>query len=68
MVKDPPKQKICRYCRVPMEPDISSFADRCEPTAVYDDPKAAVPVFTGDWYCPKCRRINCWIDDQEAPK
>jgi len=49
------------YCDVEMLPVIASFADIYEPAAIYDDPRAGFRHFTGDYYCPKCRHVNCWI-------
>lgn len=48
---------ICPKCQLRGKPVITSFAARYEPTAVLDDPRAAIPYATGEFACPKCHGI-----------
>jgi len=52
------QKKSCLYCGIEMKPVITSFADEYEPAAIYDDPRAGIRYWTGQYYCPKCRRTS----------
>ena len=49
---------VCPRCMVRCEPFITSLADLYDPAMAQDHPNAAVPFWTGEWYCPKCHR---WV-------
>jgi len=53
------KKLICMYCNVEMRPFVTTLSDLYGiPT--WDNPFAARRFWTGDYYCPKCNRLNCW--------
>ena len=48
------------FCGVKLKPCIAS------PNQIYgasddENPRGAMPVFTGDYYCPKCDAGNCGV-------
>lgn len=54
------EKKVCMYCGIEVKPVIAS------PNSIYgvpdfENPRGAMPIFTGDYYCPKCKRGNCFV-------
>lgn len=48
------------YCGVEMKPDIASPNDRFGASDL-ENPRGAMPVFWGEYYCSKCRHSNCGV-------
>lgn len=53
------EKKICKYCGVEMKKFITTSANLYD-AEMGNFPGGSTPFWTGDWYCPKCKRLNCW--------
>jgi len=50
------------YCGVEMKPFVTTPSNLYGiPT--WDNPAAGIQYWTGDYYCPKCKAVNCWIPE-----
>lgn len=50
------ERPLCPDCKVRGVPDVASVAERFDPAMAIDYPEAAIPIFWGGYYCPKCRK------------
>jgi len=48
------KNPLCPVCKVRGKPLIGSFAQMYEPLSIFDDPRAGISRWTGEYFCPKC--------------
>lgn len=54
------EKKVCMKCGIEVKPVIAS-PNQMYGASDFENPRGAMAINTGDFYCPKCRRGNCYV-------